>query len=284
MTSVTVLGLGPMGHALASALSSQHPTTVWSRTPGRADDLDAEVADTAPLAIAASPLVVVCVRDQEVTRAVLDPAFLPGRTVLSFSGGTPEEARDLAAWVRSHRGEYVDGVVVATPEAIGTAEAAFYLSGPKAAVEQHAPTLLALGENLQHLGEDPGRGAALDAALQDMLWTSMSGVVHMLALARAEGLSIGQVAEQATALLGFFPDFVGALAEQVATASYPGDLGTLDSTAGVMDHVLRTIRANDLDDAVLSASREQVQRAIDAGHGDDGFGRLADTLSTVVRR
>ena len=112
----------------------------------------------------------------------------------------------------------------------------------------------------------------------------MSGVVHMLALARAEGLSIGQVAEQATALLGFFPDFVGALAEQVATASYPGDLGTLDSTAGVMDHVLRTIRANDLDDAVLSASREQVQRAIDAGHGDDGFGRLADTLSTVVRR
>lgn len=31
---VTVLGLGPMGAALASAfLAAGHPTTVWNRTP-----------------------------------------------------------------------------------------------------------------------------------------------------------------------------------------------------------------------------------------------------------
>lgn len=34
---VTVLGLGPMGRALASAfLAAGHPVTVWNRTPGRA--------------------------------------------------------------------------------------------------------------------------------------------------------------------------------------------------------------------------------------------------------
>ncbi|MER6985206.1 NAD(P)-binding domain-containing protein, partial [Streptomyces carpinensis] len=39
-TPVSVLGLGPMGTALASAfLAAGHPLTVWNRTPGRAGGL-----------------------------------------------------------------------------------------------------------------------------------------------------------------------------------------------------------------------------------------------------
>lgn len=46
--SVTVLGLGAMGKALAGAFrTAGHRTTVWNRTPGRADDLAAEGARVA---------------------------------------------------------------------------------------------------------------------------------------------------------------------------------------------------------------------------------------------
>lgn len=39
LTPVTVLGLGPMGRALASAfLNARQPVTVWNRTPGKAGD------------------------------------------------------------------------------------------------------------------------------------------------------------------------------------------------------------------------------------------------------
>ena len=39
-TPVSVLGLGPMGRALAGALQDAgHPTTVWNRTAARADEL-----------------------------------------------------------------------------------------------------------------------------------------------------------------------------------------------------------------------------------------------------
>ncbi|MER5418487.1 NAD(P)-binding domain-containing protein [Streptosporangium roseum] len=35
-----MIGLGPMGRAMAAAfLAAGHPTTVWNRTAGRADEL-----------------------------------------------------------------------------------------------------------------------------------------------------------------------------------------------------------------------------------------------------
>ena len=72
---VTVLGLGAMGTALSRAfLAAGHPTTVWNRTRGRADPLRAAGAAVAPdvsAAVAASPLVVVCLLDTPAVDAVL---------------------------------------------------------------------------------------------------------------------------------------------------------------------------------------------------------------------
>jgi glutamyl-tRNA reductase len=63
--AVTVIGLGEMGTALAGVfLEGGHPTTVWNRTPEKADALVAKGARWAVTvrdAVAASPLVVVSV-------------------------------------------------------------------------------------------------------------------------------------------------------------------------------------------------------------------------------
>ncbi|MFE6617292.1 NAD(P)-dependent oxidoreductase [Amycolatopsis sp. NPDC057786] len=277
MTTVTVLGLGPMGHALAAAFAAaDHPTTVWNRTPGKESRLDATVAPTAAEAITASPLVIVCVRDYAVAQSILDADALKGRTLVNLSGGSPRQARAMATWAAEHGIDYLDGVIMATTDAIGGPDAALFFSGPADVYETRRPTLAALGENAQYVGDSPGRAAAFDASLQDMLWTSMSGVIHMFALAKAENIGATDLAAHAKALLGFFPAMIDLLAEQVATDNYSGDAGTLESTAATMDHILDAIRAQGLDNGVLSAARAQVQRAIDAGHGSDGFARLAD--------
>ncbi|GAB2618371.1 NAD(P)-binding domain-containing protein [Streptomyces capparidis] len=265
-----------MGHALAAAFAAaHHPTTVWNRTPGKGDDLDATVAGTAAEAIAASPLVVVCVLDYEVARSVLDAEALKGRTLVNLSGGSPEQARAMAAWAAEHGVDYIDGVIVATPEAVGGPEAALFYSGPGDAYDTHRSTLAALGGNANHLGEDPGRAAAFDASLQDLFWTAMSGVVHMFALAGRENIDPADIAGHAKAMLGFFPDLIDQVAGQVAAGHFPGDMARITSVAAVMDHILAAVRAKDLDNGVLSAARAEVQRAIDAGHGSEGFGRLA---------
>lgn len=276
MTTVTVLGLGPMGQALASAfVAANHTTTVWNRTPGKADDLDVSVTATAAEAIEASPLVIACLRDYEVARSVLDVDALEGRTVVNFCGGSPQQARAMATWAAEHDITYIDGVIVATPTAIGGPEAALYYSGADDAYITHHSTLAALGENANYLGVDPGRAAAFDAALQDLFWTSMSGVVHMFALATAEHIAPTDIANQAKGMLGLFPDLIDMLAGQVASGDFPGDTGSITSAAVTLDHILSTVRTNDLDNGVLSAVRTEVQQAIDAGHGSEGFGRLS---------
>jgi 3-hydroxyisobutyrate dehydrogenase-like beta-hydroxyacid dehydrogenase len=265
-----------MGHALAAAFAAaDHSTTVWNRTPGKGDDLDVTVAETAAEAIAASPLVVVCVLDYQAARSILDADALKGRTLVNVSGGSPQQARAMAAWAREHGVVYLDGVIVATPEAIGDPEASLFYSGPDDAYRTHQPTLAALGENANYLGEDAGRAAAFDASLQDLFWTAMSGVVHTFALATAENIAATDIAGHAKSMLGFFPDMIDQLAEQVASGEFPGDVAPISSVAAVMDHILSTVRANDLDNGVLAAARAEVQRAIDAGHGAEGYGRLA---------
>jgi 3-hydroxyisobutyrate dehydrogenase-like beta-hydroxyacid dehydrogenase len=265
-----------MGHALAAAfVAADHPTTVWNRTPGRAGDLDVVVADTAVDAMAASPLVVVSLLDYEVAESVLDADALKGRTLANLSGGSPEQARAMAAWAAEHGIEYLDGVIVATPTAVGTAEATLYFSGPAAAYQSHRSTLSALGENAHYLGEDPGRAAGFDASLQDLFWTSMSGVVHMFALAKAQHIAPTEIAGHAKSMLALFPDLIDLVAEQVATDHFPGDLAQLTSVAATLDHILSTIRSSDLDNGVLTAVRAEVQQAIDNGHGSEGFARLA---------
>src|SRR6478752_4263154 len=65
-TPVTVIGLGAMGSALASALvRAGHPTTVWNRTPRTVEG--ARIASSVAEAAAASPLTLVCVAGAEVS-------------------------------------------------------------------------------------------------------------------------------------------------------------------------------------------------------------------------
>ena len=91
---VTVIGLGLMGSALASALlAAGHRTTVWNRTSGRADALvgqGAEPAVSLSDALAASPIVIACVSTYDVLRELISPVAdaLQGRT-LSTASCTP---------------------------------------------------------------------------------------------------------------------------------------------------------------------------------------------------
>ncbi|MFD4249326.1 NAD(P)-binding domain-containing protein [Amycolatopsis thermoflava] len=96
--------LGPMGFALAKTLHSHgHPTTVWNRTPERADGLVAagvRRAATVAEAVSASPATIMCLKDYETMCEVFGSAgdALRGRVLVNLNSGTPEEARAVAEW------------------------------------------------------------------------------------------------------------------------------------------------------------------------------------------
>ncbi|MEV0500268.1 NAD(P)-binding domain-containing protein [Streptomyces spectabilis] len=281
---VTVLGLGPMGRALASAfLAAGHPTTVWNRTPGRAEGLvenGAVEAATAAEAIAASDLVVVCVLDHQAVRAVTGPhtAALKGRTLANLTAGTPDDARVTAEWAASHGIGYLDGAIMVPTYLVGGPSTLVLHSGPDDLYERYRATLQALGGTCVHLGTDPGRAGAHDVALLDIFWTALTGVVHAFALAGAEGVSPRDLAPYAKGVAGLLPDVIDAFAQQVDTGSYPAGGSNLRSAAAIMSHVLDASRSRGIDSTVISAAHEIAERGMTAGYGDASYAHVAELL------
>lgn len=276
-TSVTVLGLGAMGQALAGVfLAAGHPTTIWNRTPGKGDALVAGGAtrtDTAAEAVRASDVVVVCLYDYAASRAVLAPIApeLSGRALVNLTSDTPERSREAAAWAAEHGIDYLDGAILVPVTVIGTADALLFHSGPRSVYERHEDTLKVLGGHTVYLGEDHGLAAVYDNALLDFFWTSMAGLVHAFALAGADGVKGAELAPYLSALLSIFPEAIESTAVEVDSNQYPGEQAPLATEAVNVDHIIHASEHRGLDVEALNGIKAVLDRAIAKGHGADGW-------------
>ncbi|QRG66425.1 NAD(P)-dependent oxidoreductase [Brevibacillus choshinensis] len=283
-SSVTVIGMGPMGQALAGAfLQNGHPVTVWNRTAGKADAVvarGATLAQTVRDAIEASPLVVICVLDYHAVEAILghEGEALSGKTLVNLTADSPDRARSMAKWAADRGIDYLDGAIMTPTPTIGTPAAVVLYSGSEAVYSVHQPTLASIGGTASYLGDDHGRAAAFDVSLLDLFWTTMSGYVHALALARAENISPREFARYAQGIVAILPDIMEYMAEHVEEDSFPGDKSNLNSAAAGMEHIIHAAKHNGIDASVLSAAYAIARQAIDAGYGMDAFSRLTDQL------
>ncbi|MDT0390324.1 NAD(P)-dependent oxidoreductase [Streptomyces dubilierae] len=286
--AVTVLGLGQMGSALAAALLDRgHPTTVWNRTPGKAGPLaerGARAAATPREAIAASPLVIACVLDHEALHTVVDPAAdtLRGRTLVNLTSGSPEQAREAAAWAASREADYLDGAIMTTPPGVGDPAMMVLYSGAEKVFETHRPALAALGDPL-HLGADPGLASLYDAALLGLMWSTMTGWLHGTALVGAEGTPAAAFTPVALRWLTAVGGFLTRYAPQVDEGRYPGDDATVDVQIAAVDHLLHAAAARGVDNALPDLLKALMEKASAAGHGQDSYAALIEVLRPASR-
>lgn len=284
LTPVTVLGLGPMGRALAGAFVDRgHPTTIWNRSAGKVGDLverGATLATTPADAVRNSPLVIVCVIDGNAVEDIVGRTggALAGRTLVNLTTDTPERERSLATWADEQGISYVDGSIMTPTTTIGGPDAVVLYSGSSDIYEANRDTLAAIGGTATYLGPDPGRAAAHDVALLDLFWTAMSGIVHAFALARTEGIAATDLVPYASGIAQLLPPILEELAEHVDASKYPGDDSNLHSALAGISHIVDAATSRGLDTSVLGAARSLAQQAVDAGHGQDAFSRLTDLL------
>ncbi|PVC91000.1 dehydrogenase [Streptomyces sp. CS090A] len=285
-SAVTVIGLGPMGRALAGAfLDAGLRTTVWNRTPGRDRELVERGAVSAPSAeeaVAASALTVVCVVNYDAVGAILRrgavAGALKGRTVVNLTADTPGRARDTAAWAAEHGVRYLDGAIMTPTVTIGTPGAVLIYSGPEDLYREHRSVLDALGGTHTHLGEKICRAAAYDIALLDIFWTAMAGFNHALAVARAEGITARELAPFAAGIGAILPAIFTEVAEEVDQETFSAEGTPLTSTASTMAHVIHTSEAHGIDAGLMRAAEGLARQAIGLGYGEEGFHRVAELL------
>jgi 3-hydroxyisobutyrate dehydrogenase-like beta-hydroxyacid dehydrogenase len=282
-TPVTVLGLGAMGTALAQAfLAAGHPTTVWNRTPGRSPELDplgATRAATAAEAIAASPLVVVCLLVDATVRSTLDGIDLTGKTVANLTNGTPAQARDTATWAAAAGASYLDGGIMAVPAMIGGPAAFIFYSGSPVAFERHVDDLSAIARP-EYVGSDPGLAALYDIALLSAMYGMFGGAEHALALVGSEKISPVRFTEEfllpwLTAMMASLP----RIAQDLDDGAQQGAAGSnLAMQAAAYDNLTDTSVAQGVDPALLTPMGELLRKAVAAGHGDEDLSAVVQLL------
>ncbi|TXS56352.1 NAD(P)-dependent oxidoreductase [Streptomyces sp. t39] len=269
---VSVIGLGRMGSALAGAfLAAGRTTTVWNRTPAKADALveggavrAASVAD----AVGASALVVVCVRDAAAVRELLEPvaADLAGRTLLNLTSGSPEQAREDAAWAAGHGCAYVDGAVMTTPPGVGDPRSMILCSGSAAAFAEHRQTIAVLGDPVD-LGEDAGLASLHDAGLLGLMWSVFAGWLHATALVGADGVPARAFTPLAVRWLAGVGGFMDTYAPQIDAGSYPGDDATVDIQLAAVQHLLEASRDRGVDTRLPELHRDLMAKTVASSPG-----------------
>lgn len=282
---VTVLGLGLMGSAIAKTLLAHgYSTTVWNRTAAKADaliELGADRASSAAAAVAAAPLTIVSLLNDDAVVEVLSPAgpALRGQVLVNLTSSTPQQSRARAAWAARFGAEYVDGAVMAVPQGIGTPDALLLYSGSEKGYGTAEPALEVLAGQGVYLGADQGRAAAYDAALVSVFWLSLFGVNLGISLAEAEGIKGSELARFAPAVVSLLPEMMAQTAQQVEAGHYPGDDTTISSAYEAFTTLRGVIARHGIDTGVLDATGAVFRRALDAGYGADGLARLVPMLS-----
>ncbi|MBT8459546.1 MAG: NAD(P)-binding domain-containing protein [Boseongicola sp.] len=137
MSEISVVGLGKMGAALGLAqLKSGRSVTVWNRSADKAGPLVEQGAVLAPSlkdAIAASDVILVCVKNHETAMAMLtsEAEGLSGKTVIDLSTGGAEEAEALVQFLTGAGATWQIGMINAYPSGIGKDETSILCAGPE---------------------------------------------------------------------------------------------------------------------------------------------------------
>jgi 3-hydroxyisobutyrate dehydrogenase-like beta-hydroxyacid dehydrogenase len=286
-SSVTVIGLGPMGQAMTrTLLAAGHPVTVWNRTASRADGLVADgatLAATPGEAVEASDLVILSLTDYRAMYDILDgaTASLAGRTLVNLSSDTPDRTREAVTWAAGHGAAFLTGGVMVPAPMVGTPASQVYYSGDAPVFERHQEVLARLGTP-RYLGADPGLAQLMYQAQLAVFLTTLSGLMHATAMLGTAGTP----AKDALPELLSFTDSIGAMLRAgeehpgaaLDAGEHPGDLSTVTMMGATSDHIVETSTSLGLDLALPLAVQAHYRRAIEDGHGGDNWTRIIDSI------
>ncbi|EOM76188.1 hypothetical protein Rrhod_2554 [Rhodococcus rhodnii LMG 5362] len=272
-----------MGTPIAAAfIDAGYRTIVWNRSPGKADALasrGAEPAATAAEAVAAAPLVVAPLLDHVAVRQTLVPATaaLQGRTVVNLANSTPDQARDLAAWVAGHGAAYLDGAMMALPDSVATREGFFLYSGSEEAFTRYRSALEVMAP-AHYFGADPGGAEIHDLAVLGTGYGALSGFLHSLAILHGTGTSPEHFAALAARWLNGLAAFLPELAREIDAAHYTDGISTIDLNRAAVDGIVELGRASGVSAATHEPLRDLLHRSSDNGRGKDSFSSVFELM------
>lgn len=281
MSDIAVIGLGLMGSALARAIHrTGHELMVWNRSPAKMHpfiDDGAAAAPDAASAIAASPVVVICIDNYRASDSLLQSdevvPLLNGRTIVQLSTGTPKEAREASQWINARGAAYLDGAILCGPQQIGTGDAQILLSGDEAAYRRAGDLLACLGGRVRYLGANVRAASALDLAWLTTCYGRFMAIIHAANLCRSEDVGLDD-------FVSLFPDQPNI--QSYATVIHEEIFHECTATLQVWGAALKRIQRQGIDANINTEIPDFVagffERAVAAGYGEQNVMALVKLL------
>ena len=259
--------------------------TVWNRTSSKAEPLVREGAAPAPdtaSAVGASPVVIVCVDNYEVTRAILSAPDveprLSGRVVVQLSTGTPQEARDGEAWARSSEAAYLDGAIMAYPDQMGTPEATVLVAGTEAVFHRCEPLLRSLGGGLTYVGERIGGASALDCAILSFVFGALLGAIHGARICEVEGLHVDEFGAMVAGLVPVLGGEVTQVSSRIRADRYGDSQASLGTYASAAVRIVQQARDSRINPEFPLFASGILAKGVQAGFGGEDLAAVIKVL------
>jgi 3-hydroxyisobutyrate dehydrogenase len=278
MAQVSVLGMGAMGSRLAAVLLERgHAVTVWNRS--ESERLAAVVgagaarAATPAAAVAAAPLVLMCVADYPAADEVLGApgmrTALAGRAFVQCTNGSEAQVRAQLARLTDAGVRMLCGAIAAYPRHIGRPETLILYAGDASVYQQHAETLADLAGGQRYTGEDPGPMNALYVSAFAFYYAGLGGFLEAAALARARGVPPWEFAAALPGIAALLLDHVEDAARRIDEGDYRGDQATVDIHVAGSARRLATFADHGVQSRMSAAFSEYCRQAAEAGDGGE---------------
>jgi 3-hydroxyisobutyrate dehydrogenase-like beta-hydroxyacid dehydrogenase len=283
---VAVIGTGRMGSALASALFHKgFATTVWNRTAAKAEPLARLGLSVAPSilgAVTTADVVVVNISNYDSTRHLLRhpqmESALRGKVLIQLTTGTPDEAREMETWARSHAIEYLDGAILGNPIDIGKPQVLALYSGSEELFHRVKPILLAFGDNATFVGKEIGHASALDMAALAFGVGAMFSFLQGFIVYETENLPAGGYMHSIKGLLPVLEKVFAGFLETIRAQSYDNTQASLDVYAACPRELIKWCRTHGADHSFADPQLALMDRAITAGKGHADFAYLYEIM------
>jgi 3-hydroxyisobutyrate dehydrogenase-like beta-hydroxyacid dehydrogenase len=195
---VAFLGLGIMGHAMATNLAKAgHEVTVWNRTPGKMVE-GAGIAPTPAAAAQGAEVVWMCVSDTAAVEKVLfgpdgvEQTLAEGSIIADSSTISPSATVKFAERVRAKGAAYVDAPMTGSKIGAANGTLIFMVGGDDAIIERLNPLFAAMGKKIFRMGET-GKGQATKLAMNLQIALIFEGFAEALTLATKLGVDPRQL-------------------------------------------------------------------------------------------
>jgi 3-hydroxyisobutyrate dehydrogenase-like beta-hydroxyacid dehydrogenase len=205
---VAFLGLGVMGGPMAGHLArAGHRITVYNRTAAkarswvdqhRAEGLSAAMATTPREAAQGAEFVFLCVGNDDDLRSVVlgaDGALAglrAGAVLVDHTTASADVARELAAAVAAHGGQFIDAPVSGGQAGAVNGVLTVMCGGDAAAFEAMKPVAMAFSRAITRLG-DSGAGQLAKMVNQICIAGLVQGLSEAIAFGQNAGLDMNQV-------------------------------------------------------------------------------------------